>query len=141
MRDYISASLVSPRFRTLLFCVFASLALVLAMIGVFGVVSYSVIQRTCEFGIRLALGAQQRDILRSVVAKAFPAVLAGVVLGLACALVVTRYLSTLLYDIAPHDALTFTASALLCGGVGLAACYLPSRRAARVDPLKALRTE
>jgi putative ABC transport system permease protein len=141
MHEYISASLVSPRFRTFLFCVFASLALILAIIGVFGVVSYSVVQRTCEFGIRVALGAQQRDILRSVVAKAFPAVLAGVVLGLAFSLALTRYLSTLLFDIAPRDALTFATSALLCGGVGLAACYLPSRRASQVDPLKALRSE
>jgi putative ABC transport system permease protein len=141
MNEYISASLVSPRFRTFLFCVFASLALILAAVGVFGVVSYSVVQRTCEFGIRVALGAQQRDILRSVVAKAFPAVLAGVALGLAFSLALTRYLSTLLYEIAPRDALTFAASALLCGGAGLAACYFPSRRASQVDPLQALRIE
>jgi putative ABC transport system permease protein len=139
MNDYISASLVSPRFRTFLFSVFASLALVLAAIGVFGVVSYSVVQRTAEFGIRVALGAQQRDILRTVVGKAYPAVLAGVVLGLACSLALTRYLSALLFDIAPDDAFTFAASAVLCGSVGFAACYLPSRRAAQTDPLKALR--
>lgn len=141
MGDYVSVSLDSPRFHAALLVVFAALALALAAVGVFGVVSYSTSQRTRELAVRVALGAQRSDVLRLVVGTGFLPVLVGVGLGLALALALTRTLSTLLFGIVPTDPFTYVAVGLLLGAVALFACYLPSRRATNVDPVVALRSE
>lgn len=141
MNQYLVASINAPRFRTFLLAVFAVLALLLAAAGVFGVTSYSVAQRTRDFGIRLALGAQPHHLLKMVAGGEFRVVLTGIGLGLGLSAALTRYLSSLLFDVAPHDALTLAAVAALCGSVALAACYIPSRRVMEVDPLTALRDE
>jgi putative ABC transport system permease protein len=141
MNDHVSASLDPPRFHTFLLGVFATLALTLAAVGVFGVISYSTSQRTREFGIRLALGAQRRDVFRLVVGGGFVLVLTGVALGLILALALTQALSSMLFGIVPTDPATYGAVALVLSAVALLACYLPSRRAMKVDPVVALRYE
>ena len=130
-----------PRFNALLLGVSGGIALLLAVIGVYGVISYSVQRRTHEIGIRRALGAQTRDVLRLVLGQAFGLVVTGIVIGAIGAMGLTRVLATLLYDVAPTDPATFTIVALLLGGVALLASYLPGKRAARVDPTDALRSE
>ena len=135
-------SSTSPQwFRTLLLGLFALLALVLAAIGVFGVMAYSVSQRTHEIGARLALGAQPRDILALVVGQGMALAAIGLAIGIAGAVSLTRSLSGFLYGIQATDAATFAAALLLLGGTALLACYIPARRAARVDPVTALRAE
>jgi predicted permease len=141
MDTVIANSLASQRFRTLLLGLFAMLALVLAAVGIFGVISYSVAQRTHEIGIRMALGAQRRNVLGMVVAQGFKLTLIGLVIGVAGALVLTRFLSSLLYRVKPTDPLTFIGVAVLLTAVALLACYIPARRATRVDPMVALRYE
>jgi len=141
MNDQISGSMDRSRFLTFLLGAFAALALTVAAVGVFGVVSYSVSQRTREFGIRMALGAQRQDIFKLVVGNEFSVVLVGVVLGLVSAAVLSRFLSSLLFEIVPTDALTYAGVALILSAVALAACYIPSRRATKVDPTIALRYE
>jgi len=117
------------------------LALSLAMIGVYGVIAYSSTQRTHEFGVRIALGADRQDILRLVVRQGFKLALLGVTMGVAGALLVTRFLSSLLYEVSPHDPLTFAGVAALLMLVALAASYIPARRAMKLDPIVALRYE
>jgi putative ABC transport system permease protein len=130
-----------PRFNALLLGVSGAIALVLAVIGVYGVIAYAVQRRTHEIGIRRALGAQTRDVLRLVLGQALGLVFSGIAAGVLGAIVLTRSLTTLLYDVAPTDPATFLSVAVLLTGIALLACYVPTRRATRVDPTDALRTD
>jgi len=141
MEEHVSASLGTPRFHTVLMLGFALLALALAAVGIFGVVSYSASQRTREFAIRRVLGAQRRDLLRLAARGGGLPVLVGVVAGLVLALLLTRALTALLFGIAPTDPGTYIAVSALLSAVALVACYLPSRRAMSVEPVVALRAE
>jgi predicted permease len=141
LEDVVSLSVADRRLTLGLMSAFALLALVLSGIGVYGVVSYSVAQRTNEIGVRLALGAQPRDILHLVVGGGLRSVLAGVGIGLAASLGLTRLMASLLYNVSPADPLTYAAVSVLLIGIALAACFVPARRATRVDPMVALRYE
>jgi putative ABC transport system permease protein len=137
----LSKSVERPRFQTVLLASFAGLALLLAIIGITGVVSYSVAQRSHEIGIRVALGASRKQVLRLVVGQSLVLALIGIAVGLAGALVLTRYLRTLIFEISPRDPLTLVTIPALLLAVALAASYFPARRATRVDPMQALRYE
>ena len=139
--DVFSASLDVRRFNLTLIAVFAIAALSLAAVGIYGVIAYSVSQRTHEIGIRMALGANKTDVLRMIAGQGLKMTIAGVVLGIAGALALTRFLASQLYGVTPNDPLTFIAVALLLASVALLASYLPARRATRVDPMAALRHE
>ena len=141
MDQLLSTSVSRPRFNMLLLGIFAAIALVLSAVGVYGVMSYSVVQRTHEIGIRMALGAAKSDVLRLVVGQGMRLLLIGIGLGLAAALVLTRVLTTMLFGVEPSDPTTFVLISVLLAGVALAACALPARRATRVDPIVALRYE
>jgi predicted permease len=141
MDQRLSESLARRRFAMLALGVFAGFALLLAMIGIYGVISYSVAQRTNELGIRLALGASRVDVLRLVLSAGLKLVLVGIALGLVLSFVVTRFLSSLLFGVRATDLFTFSALSILMVVVSLLACYLPARRATKVDPLVALRYE
>jgi putative ABC transport system permease protein len=137
----VSRSLEAPRSTMSLFAIFAALALVLGAVGIYGVISYSVIQRTSEIGIRLALGAQKSDVMRIVMGQGARVALGGVGIGMAGALGLTRFLSSLLYGVKPADPLTFIVVSLFLTNVALLASYIPARRATKVDPMVALRYE
>ncbi len=139
--EIVSNSAAQPRFQTVLLGSFGALALLLAIIGIYGMISYSVVQRTHEIGVRMALGAQAGDVLRLVVKQGIALALVGAVAGLGVALGVTRYLTSMLYDVHADDPLTMIAVAVVLTLVALAACYIPARRAMRVDPMVALRYE
>jgi putative ABC transport system permease protein len=137
----ISEDVAEPRFRTLLLGLFAGLGLALSLIGIYGVISYSVSQRTHEIGIRMALGAQPRDVMRNVLWDGLKLTLAGLAIGLIAAFALTRLMMSLLFEVKPTDPVTFVGVTILLGAVSLAACYFPARRAMRVDPMVALRYE
>jgi putative ABC transport system permease protein len=139
--DLLSASLAERRFSMEVVGLFALTALLLAGMGIYGVISYIVSERTREIGIRLALGAQSRNILRMVVRQGLGLALAGAAVGLVGALIVSHLMAGLLYGVRPTDPFTFAGVALLLIAVALLACYIPARRAIRVDPLVALRYE
>ena len=141
MDQIFSNSVSGQRFNALLLGIFASLALILASIGVFGVINYSVAQRTHEIGIRLALGAQRGDVFKLIVGHGLILALTGVTIGAIGAIALTRLMAGLLFGVSPTDVTTFVSVSLLVVVVATFACYLPARRATRVDPLVALRYE
>jgi predicted permease len=141
LTETISASLSQRRFSLEVIALFALTALLLASIGVYGVISYLVTERTREIGIRLALGAQKRNILRVILQQGFQLAVAGAGIGIVCAVVVSHLMASLLYGVKPTDPLSFGGVAALFVGVALLACYLPARRAMKIDPMVALRHE
>jgi putative ABC transport system permease protein len=141
MDEVVSRSLAERHLLMLLLAIFAGAALVLAAVGIYGVIAYSVTQRTQEIGIRMALGAQQRDVLRMVVAHALKLAAVGVVAGVAGALALTRLMAGLLFSTTPYDPTTFLSVAALLTAIAALASYVPGRRATRVDPVIALRSE
>lgn len=141
MRERIGDATARARFSTILLGIFASIALILAAVGIYGVMAYAVTQRTREIGIRIALGAEPRNVVTLVMRRAFALTLAGILIGTVVALMATRVLESLLYEVKPGDPATFAIFAAALGVVALLASYLPARRAARVDPMVALRFE
>ena len=141
MDDAMAASLAGPRYTTYLLGSFAGMALLLVAIGLYGVLSYTIAQRTHEIGIRMALGAQTRNVIRLVVRETAVLLVIGIAVGAAGALALSKVIATLLYEVSPTDPATFAAVVVLLAAVGAMAAYLPARRATRVDPLLALRSE
>jgi ABC-type antimicrobial peptide transport system permease subunit len=141
MDSVIARSLASRRFAMILLAVFAALALVLASIGIYGVVSYIVGQRTHEIGIRMALGARRGHVLKIVLGQGVRLALLGVMIGLGAAAGLTRLMARILYGVSATDPLTFAVVAIVLTLVALAACYIPARRAVRIDSMVALRYE
>ncbi|MBA3833448.1 MAG: ABC transporter permease [Chthoniobacterales bacterium] len=141
MSNFLATQLAQPRFNMLLLAIFAGLAVLLATIGIYGVIAYSVVQRTREIGIRMALGAQRRDMLAMVLRQSLSVVLIGVALGLLAAFAGTRLLASLLYGVGANDLLTYAIVVFLLGAAALLASYIPARRATKVDPMVALRYE
>jgi putative ABC transport system permease protein len=141
MGDVVANSVAERRLTMLLLTIFAGAALLLAAVGIYGVIAYSVTQRTPEIGIRMALGAQRGDVLWMVVGQAMALAAAGIVLGAIGALLLTRLMRGLLFNVTPGDPLTFAAVAVVLGVVAIVASYLPGLRATRVDPVIALRAE
>jgi len=139
MESWLAKSMIRAHFNMVLLTVFAVVALILASIGIYGVMAYAVAQRTQEIGIRMALGAQARDVLRIVIREGMTLALAGIVIGLLVAFSLTRWMETLLFGVRPTDPLTFTVIAAALALVALIACWIPARRATKVDPLQALR--
>jgi putative ABC transport system permease protein len=141
MRDVVEDSVGSRRFPAMLLVGFSALALALAAVGIVGVVSYSVAQRTREIGIRIALGARKADVLKLILSGSMAWVFIGIGLGIIASLGLTRLLGTLLYGVKPGNPLVLGTVALILAAVALLASYVPARRAAKVDPMVALRYE
>jgi ABC-type antimicrobial peptide transport system permease subunit len=139
MEELVGSASAQPRFTMLLLAVFSATALILAIVGIYGVIAYSVAQRTGELGIRMALGADRDDVLKLVVGHGLRLTLIGIGIGLAGALALTRLMSSLLYQTSATDPIAFVVSALLFTVVAVLASYLPARRATRIDPTDALR--
>ena len=137
----VSSAVAQPRFRMTLLALFAAIALTLAAVGLYGVMAYSVSQRRKELGLRMALGAASGDVLRLVLREGLAPVAAGIVIGLAAAALLTQLMSTLLYEVSPFDPATFAIVSALLALVAMIACYVPARRATRLDPLAALKYE
>jgi len=141
MDQLVSESTAMRRLQTFLLSVFATVALLLSLVGLYALLAYSVLQRTAEIGVRMALGARMRDVLWLVIGQGVSLVLVGMALGLVSALGLTRLLASLLFEVQPTDAVTFVSVALVFSVVALVACCVPARRATRVDPMIALRHE
>jgi putative ABC transport system permease protein len=141
MNEIVSRSVAQPRFVLLLLGLFAALALVLAAVGIYGVMSYSVTQRTHELGIRVALGASSKDVVRLVVGQGMGLAVAGVGIGVAASLALTRVMESLLYGVSATDPVTYVVISLVLGVVAVMASVIPARRASKVDPMVALRYE
>jgi putative ABC transport system permease protein len=141
MEEVVSKSVVQPRFLALLLATFSGIALFLAAIGIYGVMAYSVTQRTQEIGVRMALGARPLHVLRLVFKQGLGMLVIGTLIGLAGAFALTRLMRTLLFEVTATDPLTYVSVIGLLILVALLACYIPARRAAKVDPLVALRYE
>ncbi len=141
LEKLLHTSVAQRRFIMLLLGSLSSIALTLAMVGIYGVISFSVSERTQEIGIRMALGARAADVLSMVLGQGMRVALVGIVIGLGAAFTLTRLLSSLLFEVSPTDLRTFSIVAALLGAVALFACYIPARRATKVDPLVALRYE
>ncbi|MGE0130006.1 MAG: ABC transporter permease [Blastocatellales bacterium] len=141
MAEVMSASVEARRFNMLLLGIFAAVAMLLAAVGIYGVMAYAVTQRTHEIGVRIALGAKPRDVIAMIVGRGMRLTLIGAAAGLALSIGLTRLMSTLLFGVSATDPLTFAVVSLLLAGVALAACFIPARRAAKVDPMVALRCE
>jgi putative ABC transport system permease protein len=141
LEQAISNTVAQTRFYTFLFALFGATGLVLTLTGIYSVISYTVAQRTQEIGIRLALGAQATDVLKLLVGQGMILAAVGIAIGVVLAGALTRLMTNLLFGLSPNDPLTFAVIALLLAGVALLACYIPARRATKVDPLVALRYE
>ncbi|MGH9956967.1 MAG: FtsX-like permease family protein [Pyrinomonadaceae bacterium] len=141
MDQVFAAAISQERFQALMLGLFAALAMVLACVGLYGVISYAVAQRTHEIGVRMALGAQPVDVLRLVIRQGMILTFAGLVVGIAVGFVATRVLSAMLFGVTPRDPSTFVGAPVLLLLVAFFACYIPARRATRIDPLVALRYE
>jgi putative ABC transport system permease protein len=140
MTTVVSQAVAEPRFRTYLLALFASVAVLLAAIGIFGVLSYLVSERTREIGIRMALGAQRGAIFSDVLVQGIKLTVVGTVLGLAAGALLTRWISVLLYRVSPADPVVIGSAALVLAAIALAAAFIPARRATRVDPIVSLRS-
>jgi putative ABC transport system permease protein len=141
LNQIVTEKFTDPAFYTLLLTSFSALALALAAAGIYGLVSYSTVQRTHEIGLRMALGARNRDVLRLVIRQGMTLVAAGLVIGISVSFAVTRVLERFLYQVTVTDASTFVSISLLLSSIAFLACYIPARRATKVDPLVALRCE
>jgi ABC-type antimicrobial peptide transport system permease subunit len=141
MEKIIAQAVGQTRLMTWLLGIFACIALLLAAIGIYGAVAYTVEQRTGEIGVRMALGAQTRDVLRLVVNQGMRPVVIGLAIGIVSAFALGRLLTTQLYEVSAHNPVLLAASTILLAAIALIACLVPARRAAHVDPIQALRTE